>query len=355
MPGVSGGRATARQSRDREVRALRPPKPAVDPWRPIDVLVEEERLPEGGRVAALTVFLAGAECPFTCVFCDLWRFTLDGATPPGALPAQLRLALEQTGELLPSALVKLYNASNFFDPRAVPPADLPEIARLVEPFDRVLVECHPKLVGKSCLEFAERLGGRLQVAMGLETAHPEALSRLNKRANLDDFRRAADLLRRHGIELRTFVLVGAPFVPTEETVSWAERSAAFACGEGASHVALIPVRGGNGEMEQLERRGDFVRPTLAQLEESLDRCLWGCPRSSPSTPGTSSASPTARPAVSSGSPVSSGSTSPAIVSRASGAGTALSAGPPCPVRLCPRSHGGSAPPLRPGSRCTAKS
>ncbi|HEY6321882.1 MAG TPA: hypothetical protein VJA16_10020, partial [Thermoanaerobaculia bacterium] len=81
------------------VRSLRPAKSPVDPWRPIAWFWETEREPGGGTVAALTVLLAGSECPFSCVFCDLWRETLDGPTPRGALPAQLRAALDEAGPL----------------------------------------------------------------------------------------------------------------------------------------------------------------------------------------------------------------------------------------------------------------
>ena len=88
--------------------------------------MEEERSLNGVE-RAVTVFLAGAECPFTCSFCDLWRWTLDGPTPPGALPTQLERALESLVSPVPHRL-KLYNASNFFDRRAVPVEDLPRIA-----------------------------------------------------------------------------------------------------------------------------------------------------------------------------------------------------------------------------------
>ncbi len=220
----------------------------------------------------MTIFLAGSECPFTCVFCDLWRFTLDEPTPPGAILSQIRQALQQA-DFGHDGTLKLYNASNFFDAKAVPPEDDAEIARLTSPFARVVVECHPKLVGNRCLRFAGRLDGVLQVAMGLETVHPEALPRLGKRATLDDFRRAAELLADHGVEMRAFVLIGAPFVPAEETVDWAERSAAFAFDHGAVQVSLIPVRGGNGEMERLERNGQFSPPTLTQVEDAVERCL----------------------------------------------------------------------------------
>ncbi len=62
-------------------------------------------------------------------------------------------------------------------------------------------------------------------------------------------------------------------MPPEEALPWAERSVAHAFERGAEHVSLIPVRAGNGEMERLERRGSFTRPTLEQIEETLDRCL----------------------------------------------------------------------------------
>lgn len=258
---------------DRRIRALRPPKAAVDPWQPIAVLQEAERQPSGEIVPVLTVFLAGRECPFTCVFCDLWRHTLDEPTPPGALPAQLEAALARPHRLAPNTHIKLYNASNFFDTKAVPPADEEALLTLLAPFPQVVVECHPKLVGRRCLDFAARLAGRLQVAMGLETVHPNALPHLNKKMTPDDFAHAAATLRHHGMAVRAFVLIGAPFVPPAEIALAAEQAAAFAFAHGAEHVALIPARAGNGAMDQLAERGDFTPPSLAQIEEAMERCL----------------------------------------------------------------------------------
>ena len=152
-------------SLDREIRALRPPKNPVDPWRPIDVLVERERHPDGGVRSWLVVFLAGRECPFTCVFCDLWRNTLDGPTPLGAIPRQLELARAEAAEAGPlpaGSGIKLYNASNFFDHQAVPRADWAAIVDAVRPFETVTVECHPRLIGEPFRDFAGRLDGLLK-------------------------------------------------------------------------------------------------------------------------------------------------------------------------------------------------
>ncbi len=221
---------------------------------------------------AVTVFLAGAECPFTCTFCDLWRWTLDGPTPPGALPSQLAQALEPLAPPVPQRL-KLYNASNFFDRRAVPAEDLPRIAELAAPFAAVTVESHASTVGPLTLEFAGLLAGKLEVAVGLETVHPVAAAHLNKKLDLERFDRAAAFLAEHDIDLRAFALLGAPYVPAEESIDWTVRTVEYAAARGAGRIAVIPVRGGNGEMERVQALGHFVPPTLVQLETVLERCL----------------------------------------------------------------------------------
>ena len=259
---------------DRRIRALRPPKRSVDPTRAHGSLLETERRPDGRGERVFTVFLAGAECPFTCSFCDLWQWTLDGPTPPGALVAQLERELASLESPFPDRL-KLYTASNFFDRRAVPRGDWPALARLAAPFSAMTVESHASTIGAATLELARALGaGRsLEVAVGLETIHPGAMAQLNKRLELARFDAAARTLAGEGIDLRAFVLLGAPYVPAEESVTWTVRTVEHAAACGAAVVSIIPVRGGNGEMERLRALGAFTPPTLAQLEAALDRCL----------------------------------------------------------------------------------
>ena len=75
------------------------------------------------------------------------------------------------------------------------------------------------------------------------------------------------------MDLRVFVLLGAPYVPADESVGWTVRTVEQAVQCGASVVSIIPVRGGNGEMERLAQLGAFTPPVLSELEASLDRCL----------------------------------------------------------------------------------
>jgi radical SAM enzyme (TIGR01210 family) len=275
---------STRLERDTFVFERRPSRPEHDPWRHQGVLVEDERAVDGTTARVATLFLTGRECPWRCVMCDLWQHTIPGDTPPGALVRQLDVALESlAADGQRPDQIKLYNAGNFFDPRAVPECDYEAIAERLTPFTRIIVESHPALVGdrlshfSTALERAARAGAapRLEVAMGLETAQPEALELLNKGFTPAQFARAADRLRDRGAGLRVFLLVGVPFIAPTQQLDWIARSVAFAFDCGATAVSLIPTRSGNGALDALGAAGMFEPPTLGDLEAALACALDG--------------------------------------------------------------------------------
>lgn len=257
-------------ARDRFIVDLRGPRPSHDPWRYQSLSAEDEVTESGDHARVGTVFLTGRECAWRCTMCDLWRSTTHGDTPDGAIPAQVAAARQEwrgRGEHV--SRIKLYNASNFFDPRAVPEADYPSIASHLDDLDQAIVESHPSLVGPRVEKFASALRGpSLEVAMGLETAHPAALDALNKRMTTDDFAHASDWLRARSISVRVFLLIHPPFIPLEEQDDWLIRSVDFASSCGASVISLIPTRGGNGTMEALTREGLFRAPAAADIARS---------------------------------------------------------------------------------------
>lgn len=239
----------------------------LDPRRPFAFFVEDECSAAGQVVPVATVFLTNRECPWRCVMCDLWRNTLTETVPAGAIPAQIDYALAH----LPRARqIKLYNSGSFFDRKAIPLEDYAEIANRVRSLERTIVECHPALIGDDCLRFRDLLAHPFEVAMGLETAHPEILDRLNKRMTLDLFSAAAEFLRTNGIDLRVFILVQPAFMRSGESLMWAQRSLDFAFDCGATVATLIPTRGGNGAMERLAEQGAFTLPRLETLEAAVE-------------------------------------------------------------------------------------
>lgn len=266
-------------ARDRFVLDRRPARQVHDPWHAQGLLVEDERAADHTIALVATLFLTGRECPWRCAMCDLWQHTTESDTPPGAIAAQIEAARRTLAESRdPVSQMKLYNAGSFFDPRAVPEGDYDAVAAHLTGLTRVIVESHPSLVGARTSRFLDALHRHhsagmpapvLEVAMGLETAHPEALERLNKKMTGDDFLDAAGRLKSLGVALRVFLLVSPPFVPDADQDDWLLRSIDVARDAGASAVSLIPTRAGNGTLDALENEGLFRQPRLRDLERSL--------------------------------------------------------------------------------------
>lgn len=214
--------------------------------------------------------------------CDLHQNTLPTATPARAIERQIRAALVR----MPSASwIKLYNSGNFFDPGSIPPQDYQAIADCCRPFDRVIVENHPRFGASRHERFQDQVETQLEIAVGLETVQPRWLSRMRKQMTRDEFDRYAKRLRRLGIDLRVFLIVGVPGVTAREATRWARLSVRHAAANGARHISLIPARFGHGwngrgdalpdiELERLsdlfaEARSDVAAPACVSVD------LWG--------------------------------------------------------------------------------
>jgi archaeosine synthase beta-subunit len=252
---------------DRWIESQRGSKNKVDQHRPYASIVEKERTASGTLEEVAIIFLTNRECPFRCLMCDLWKNTTEETVDQGSIPEQIEWALNQ---LPPVRHIKLYNSGSFFDERAIPVADYGKIASLLKGFDTVIVESHPKVLGQRCLDFRNMLKPKLEVALGLETVHPEVLRKLNKKMTIDDFRNAVSFLTMNGISSRAFVLLRPPFMNENEGMEWAERSIDFAFTAGAGCCTIIPVRGGNGAMEQLQKEDLFNPPDIRSLEHVLE-------------------------------------------------------------------------------------
>jgi radical SAM enzyme (TIGR01210 family) len=249
------------------IESQRGGKNRVVPNRPYHYFVEKECIKPGTIDDVSTILLTNNECSFRCVMCDLWKNTTDRPVEAGAIPTQINYALSR----LPLAKhLKLYNSGNFFDSKAIPPDDYEKIARLVDHFETVIVESHPVFIGKNSLLFHDLLKPALQVAIGLETVHPEVLPRLNKHMTLSDFEHAVSYLNSHGISTRAFILLRPPFLSETEGVYWTKKSIDFAFRAGVAICSVIPVRSGNGALDVLAESNYFSQPDIKSLERVIE-------------------------------------------------------------------------------------
>ena len=209
--------------------------PNADPWRYQDLIVEDERAADGAIARSATVFLTGRECPWRCVMCDLWRYTTPSDTPPGAIPAQVAAARRdargarraaghadeavQRRQLLRSARgagERLRRHRRRRSPGSTGSSS-----------SRIRRSSALASIGSSMRSIvASRAGDgpppQLEVAMGLETVHPDALERLHKRMTVDQF---ADAASRLGAPRR----VGAGLSPDRAAVRAARTNRTRGC------------------------------------------------------------------------------------------------------------------------------
>jgi radical SAM enzyme (TIGR01210 family) len=252
---------------DKWIVSCRGNKNSVDPQKPYAWIVEKERTSSGTVEDVATIFLTNRECPFHCLMCDLWKNTTDKSVPEEVIPAQIEWALNN----IPAAKhLKLYNSGSFFDKKAIPEKDYQKIASLISNYETVVVESHPIFINEDCLRFRDLIKSDLQIAIGLETVNAEILKKLNKRMSLEDFARSVDFLMKHDIFTRAFILLRPPFLSESEGVFWAERSLDFAFNAGVECCVIIPVRAGNGAMDQLMEKGIFAMPDIRSLELVLE-------------------------------------------------------------------------------------
>src|SRR6185503_5111269 len=106
------------------------PRQPLDAFRPSSFSLERERSDRGDVVSVATIFLTNRECPWRCLYCDLWKNALTETVRRGAIPAQIDFALEHLRMEKPRQ-IKLYNAGSFFDRKAIPPEEFPAIAQRV--------------------------------------------------------------------------------------------------------------------------------------------------------------------------------------------------------------------------------
>jgi radical SAM enzyme (TIGR01210 family) len=249
------------------ILSKRGPKNKVDPFLPYAWMVEKELTYRGTVEDTGIIFLTNRECPYRCLMCDLWKNTTDNTVPEGAISQQIKLALEK----MPGVKhIKLYNSGSFFDRKAVPVAEYESIAELLHDRETVIVECHPKLIDENVLAFREMLKPDLQIALGLECADNEMLRKLNKGMTTEDFKSAVNYLTANEILTRAFILLRPPFLTEEEGISWTQKSLDFAFDSGVECCIVIPVRGGNGIMEELSGSGHFSPPEIKSLERVLE-------------------------------------------------------------------------------------
>jgi radical SAM enzyme (TIGR01210 family) len=164
-------------------------------------------------------------------------------------------------------IIKIYNSGSFFDENEIARSLQDKILKILfEKAEKVVVETRPEFVDE------ERLNGisNLEIAIGLESANDFVLNNsINKGFLLKDYKRAAEILNKLGIPLRTYLLIKPPFLFERDAITDAVMSAKTA----ARHSQIISFNPVNIQkftlVEKLYLNREYRPPWLWSVVEVL--------------------------------------------------------------------------------------
>jgi radical SAM enzyme (TIGR01210 family) len=253
------------------VKAARQKHPkSKDPRKYVSTWKEKDML-EGKVVDAFVMILRTRGCAWAlkggCSMCGYINDAAGEKVEEKDISYQFESAMQNfSGE----KIVKIYTSGSFCDEGEIPIAAQERILELLEKkTERVVVETRPEFATE------ERLIGiknkeKIEVAIGLESANDFLLENsINKGFKVENYFKAAEILKSLGIGLKTYLLIKPPFLSEKEAIEDAVRSAALAA-EFSRGISFNPVNIQRFTLvERLWKNGEYRPPWLWSIVEVL--------------------------------------------------------------------------------------
>lgn len=187
-----------------------------------------------------------------------------------ALISQFKSAMEKFDGY---KMIKIFNSGSFFDEREVP---LEARTRILEELNelevRVVIESRPEFITETNLEQASSITKDLEIAIGLETANGRVNKLcINKGFGFEEYTTAARLIRKHGLRLRTYLLLKPPFLTEKYAIEdvWGTMEKIRPI---TDVISINPVNVQKGTLvEKLWKNGQYRPPWLWSIFEIFGR------------------------------------------------------------------------------------
>lgn len=198
-------------------------KPKIqDPKKPVRCWSEKDLL-DGNVVDAFVIIFRTRGCSWAlssgCTMCGYFNDSLWDEITDEDLLLQFDKVLDSySGE----KFVKIFTSGSFLDDKEVSPNVRNTIfKKLLETADKVSVESRSEYVTKEKLREIKKIFGEktFEVGIGLETANDLIRERcLNKGLTFEDYKIAAENLKKFDFKLKTYVLIKPPFLSEKKSI-----------------------------------------------------------------------------------------------------------------------------------------
>jgi hypothetical protein len=197
-------------------------KKPFDREKPVSFWSEKDVL-DGSVVDAFVMILRTRGCTWAfqsgCSMCGYFNDSAWSNVSSDELMKQYTAAMEKYAG---QPIVKIFTSGSFFDECEIPvPVRSKILVDLGEKTQKVVVESRPEYIVKETVSDASKVihPKTLEVGIGLETADDFIREHsINKGFTLNDYKKAAELLRKNKCSVKTYVLVKPPFLTEEESI-----------------------------------------------------------------------------------------------------------------------------------------
>jgi len=193
-----------------------------DSKKPVKFWSEKDRL-DGKIVDAYVIIFRTKGCSWAqksgCSMCGYFNDSLWQDVSNDDLLTQLNIAMNNYSD---EKFIKIFTSGSFFDDSEINLNARKKILNILfEKTDKVSVESRPEYVNNETLQEVKSIVGskKLEIGIGLESSNDYIRKTcLNKGFNLSDYKKAANVMKKHKVELKTYVLIKPPFLTEKESI-----------------------------------------------------------------------------------------------------------------------------------------
>lgn len=205
-----------------------------------------------------------------CTMCGYFNDSMGTPVSEKDLHAQFEKAMETYKD---EKIVKIFTSGSFLDPHEIPISIQKEIlSYLADRAEKISVESRPEYVTEKTLAPIQKTvqSTMFEVGIGLETSSDLIREKaINKGFTFTEYKNAVKLLKKHRMNLKTYVLMKPPFLTEKEALQDCLRTAQ----DIAPYTNMISLNPVNVQrhtvVEYLWKRGQYRPPWLWSVVEFL--------------------------------------------------------------------------------------
>jgi radical SAM enzyme (TIGR01210 family) len=250
------------------------PRPQ-NPRQPVRCWSEKDVL-DGKVVDAYVIILRTRGCSWAlssgCTMCGYFNDSMLSALSEKDLLSQFENALQNYKN---EKIVKLFTSGSFLDPSEIPVSVQQHIlTTLNSTAEKISVESRPEYITEKSLGAIQEKAPlkEFEVGVGLETSNDLVREKsINKGFTFQDYKKAAALLKKHTIGVKTYVLLKPPFLTENESLNDCIKTAR----DTAPYTDLLSLNPTNIQrhtvVEYLWKRHQYRPPWLWSIVEFLQQ------------------------------------------------------------------------------------